>query len=269
MDTNKKLAKQIADLQQKLEKMPDETENKKEKKDDIFPKSCFIKSGFSIEDALAESHKIIIRNRDSLTIMFSSCIALTKKGTYIVKERGIEMIRYKVKTLEELKAQLDFEIEYMPSREEILQAQRNHKKIEKYKIINLNSILKAKDFRTQCLTYDNALPQGDNKINFSLWRSPLIKLYLNPDIKYKKEIAERFISFVASRVKNPYALYDLINTMVFQIRNPGKKAIRFFICFDPCGMAYKSYTIKNLSRIYGDYRMMNVDPELMKDKFNE
>ena len=34
-------------------------------------------------------------------------------------------------------------------------------------------------------------------------------------------------------------------------------------------MAYKSYTIKNLTKIYGKYKMMNIDPEQMEDKFNE
>ena len=136
-------------------------------------------------------------------------------------------------------------------------------------MIQLSEFLKMKEFRKHCMCYSDAAPQGNGSDVFSLWRPPLKIMYLNTNIEYKPEIAIRFLNFVASRTKNENALWDLINTIVHQIRFPNKKAFRFFICYDPGGMAYKSYTIKNLTKIYGKHKMMNMDPKQMKDKFNE
>ena len=179
------------------------------------------------------------------------------------------MIEFKLLTRDELIQRLNFEVEYIVSEEEKLMRKRHHKKIKEFDIIDLSDIIRMKEFRAKCLVFNDALPQGNDKEIFSLWRPPLKTLYLNPNIEYKPEIAIRFLNFVATRTKNPNALWDLINTVVYQMRNPGKKAFRFFICYDPGGMAYKSYTIRHLTKIYGKYKMMNIDPGQMKDKFNE
>ena len=269
------MKKQILEEQQTLKKEIKILKKKKKKAPEViceseeFEKQSFVDSRFTIEDALELIGDNTIRFKKSYMNLLASCIALTKKGEFIIKERGEEMIEFRLIEKKSLIERFNFEIEYIVSEEEKLKQKRNKKAIKDYSTINLFELLREKEFRVQCLSFADVVPHGNDKEIFSLWRPAVKELYLNENIIYKPEIAQRFLKFVSSRVQNPFAFWDLINTMVYQMKNPGKKAFRFYICYDFGGMAYKTYSIENLVRIYGRYAFMNIDPETMKDKFNE
>ena len=94
----------------------------------VLDQLSFIESTFTFEDAFKLIHDPIIRFKTSFINILSSCIALTKKGEFIIKERGKEMIEFKLLTRDELIQRLNFGVEYIVSEEEKLMRKRHHKK---------------------------------------------------------------------------------------------------------------------------------------------
>jgi hypothetical protein len=255
---------------QEIEEKEDKIKENVEDEPREIDSDQFLNSAFTIDDALKEIHKDIIRYKETYISLLASCIAITSRGDFIVKERNedIGMIEYNVKDRRTLVDQLYINCTYKVTEYEMKQMKKKKKKVEEFKNINLSTIISAQEFRKNCQSFNDVGLIGNDDTVFGLRRPPHRFLYLNKKIKYKPELAKRFIEFVANRINNPEAWFDLLDTVKYQILNPCSKAVRFYICFEKDGDAGKSFAIQNLSKMFGNFSMDNIAPSAMKDQFN-
>ena len=232
---------------------------------------CFVNSQYSWQDVLNDVRKNQVMYKQSYLNILASCIAMTSKSTYIVKEKNYhsQKIEYNLKSSAELKElTLNIDIFYKTTEEDRLKQKKSKTKQTEFMQESLHKLIRTQEFREICKYYPDFGIIGNDKNVFALRRPPLRHLYLNKRITYKPEMIKQFFTFAASLYRNPNAFIDLINTIKYQMSNPGKKAIRFFIQFELKGKSGKTFITDALAQIFGSLAMTNVKPCRMKDPFN-
>ena len=189
------------------------------------------------------------------------CVAISQTG-YIVKYRVGDSYRYKEITPNELKNQLDGVAMYKIERDVLDEETGELKKttiILKYKAYDeIQCSLRSK----LAYFHKTALFSDDEGV---------LSRYVPPRGKANDKLAEEFIKFFETRVKNPEALHDLISAHAYRLRHPSAKIEKFYISYSPAeggGNTGKTFLASAFDMLYPDLSIIGVRENEAKSDFN-
>ena len=203
----------------------------------------FINSTYTKNEFINSVYKI--KTLNELLNKLSLFVAITVNNSFIVKYRdedeNIKYRRLKLSDLDEVIGCTSFELE--ASEEDKLKMAANHKKVTDTITINLNKIFRTNIYYSNFAIFNNLVMLSNNKNDLQLFRPPAGE--------YKPDLIHKWIEFIKSRIVNPEAFIEMLDSHAYRFKHPFDFIEKFFVNYGT-GRNGKSFLMACFASVYGD-----------------
>ena len=223
----------------------------------IAPKKQFEAGNYTFENYQNQAHtfKTIWEHLNAL----SKCIAKNNKdGGYIKKTFAGENVVYECITTSHLSKEFKNKMR-LPTSEEEKQKMRDQKKaVKDYKEYRIIELLEEAEMRGMLMRY-NGISLHHTKGALWQYRPPRTT-------KYNKELIEKWLEFMKSRVVYEAPLMEELYAHAYRLRNPDAFNVKFFVHYEAEGNAGKSFLAASLAEIYPNLSNVALKPDQLTEK---
>ena len=223
----------------------------------IAPKRQFEEGNYTFENYQNQAHtfRSIWEHLNAL----AKCIAKNNKdGGFIKKTYSGKNIIYETVSTSRISGEFKSMYRLPTSEEEKAKMREQKKAVREYKEYYIIDLIREAEMRGLLKRFNG----------MSLQRLPGVLWSYRPprETNYNKELIEKWIEFMKSRVVYESPLMEELYTHAYRFRNVGEFPVKFFVHYEALGNAGKSFLAGCLGLIYPDLSNVALKPAHMTDK---